>query len=150
MSSRSDCKDNRSLNRNNPAQQIRDKHSSVAGNNSWQHFNCFCSVFRYYHGCSARVIWNTGAGLNLRKERSLQIRSSHSRNTQELTFICLWISISGFESLGGSQTNASASTSYKSSEKSFLSSLFRICVCCRHFFRNAVTWRTRWRLSGPH
>jgi len=63
MSSRSDCKDNRSLNRNNPAQQIRDKHSSVAGNNSWQHFNCFCSVFRYYHGCSARVIWNTGAGL---------------------------------------------------------------------------------------
>src|SRR5579859_500384 len=131
MSSRSDCKDNRSLNRNNPAQQIRDKHSSVAGNNSWQHFNCFCSVFRYYHGCSARVIWNTGAGLNLRKERSLQIRSSHSRNTQELTFICLWISISGFESLGGSQLTfqlPSFCATFKNSSSSFPLSVMRTYV----------------------
>src|SRR5579859_7209665 len=133
MSSRSDCKDNRSLNRNNPAQQIRDKHSRVAGNNSWQHFNCFCSVFRYYHGCSARLIWNTGAGLNLRKERSLQIRSSHSRNTQELTFICLWISISGFESLGGSQLTASASTACRPSEKSSSTSLLCVYVRGLHF-----------------
>ena len=45
------------------------------------------------------------AQLNSTKERNVEVSNWQGRNNAESYLGCLWISISGFESLGGSQQN---------------------------------------------